>query len=66
MGISIEQMMKMLSKQLGVSEKTTFGDVVKTKAEKVGDKVFLTYVRDFIMGLMKNTPIETCMSSPIN
>ena len=51
MGISIDQMMKMLSKQLGVSEKTTFGDVVKTKAEKVGDKVFLTYVRDFDNGI---------------
>ena len=51
MGISIDQMMKMLSKQLGVSETTTFGDVMKTKAEKVGDKVFLTYVRDFDNGL---------------
>ena len=51
MGISIDQMMKMLSKQLGVSETTTFGEVVKTKAEKVGDKVFLTFVRDFDKGI---------------
>ncbi|MHA1670501.1 MAG: AMP-binding protein [Promethearchaeota archaeon] len=51
MGISIEQMMKMLSKQLGVSETTTFGEVVKNKAEKVGDKVFLTFVRDFDKGI---------------
>ena len=26
---------------------TTFADLVKHKAETVGDKVFLTYVRDF-------------------
>ena len=51
MGISIDQMMKMLSKQLGVSATTTFGDVVRTKAEKVGDKVFLTYIRDFDKGI---------------
>ncbi len=51
MGISIDQMMKMLSKQLEVSATTTFGDVVRSKAEKVGDKVFLTYIRDFDKGL---------------
>ncbi|NVM44154.1 MAG: AMP-binding protein [Candidatus Lokiarchaeota archaeon] len=51
MSISIDQMMKMLSKQLGVSATTTFGEVVKTKAEKVGDKVFLTFVRDFDKGI---------------
>jgi crotonobetaine/carnitine-CoA ligase len=51
MGISIDQMMKVLSKQLGVSETTTFREVVKNKAEKVGDKVFLTYIRDFDKGL---------------
>ncbi|HEC38262.1 MAG TPA: hypothetical protein ENI29_08495 [bacterium] len=51
MGISIDQMMKMLSKQLGVSATTTFGDIVRTKAEKVGDKVFLTYIRDFDKGI---------------
>jgi len=51
MGISIDQMMKMLSKQLEVSAATTFGEVVKTKAEKVGDKVFLTYIRDFDKGV---------------
>jgi len=51
MGISADQIMKMLSKQLGVSETTTFGEVVKTKAEKVGDKVYLTFVRDFDKGI---------------
>ncbi|GAG98231.1 unnamed protein product, partial [marine sediment metagenome] len=51
MGVSIDQMMKMLSKQLGVSATTTFGEVVKTKAEKVGDKIYLTFVRDFDKGI---------------
>ncbi|MHA2035779.1 MAG: AMP-binding protein [Promethearchaeota archaeon] len=30
-----------------ITETTTFNDVMKNKAETVGDKVFLTYVRDF-------------------
>ena len=47
MSINIDQGMKMMSQQLGLSETTTFGDVVKSKAKKVGDKVFLTYIRDF-------------------
>jgi len=51
MGLSIEQGMKLLSKQLGVTATTTLGDVIKTKAEKVGDKVFLTYIRDFDKGI---------------
>jgi len=51
MGISRDELLKMLSKQLGVSAKTTFGDVVRTKADKVGDKVFLTYIRDFDKGI---------------
>ncbi|GAH13041.1 unnamed protein product [marine sediment metagenome] len=52
MGVSRDQIMKMLSKQLGISATTTtFGEVVKTKAEKVGDKVYLTFVRDFDKGI---------------
>ena len=51
MALGIEQMMKVLSKQLGVNEKTTLGDVIKNKAEKVGDKVFLTFIRDFDKGI---------------
>ncbi len=51
MGLSIEQMMKVLSKQLGVTATTTLGDIIKRKAEKVGDKVYLTYIRDFDKGL---------------
>jgi crotonobetaine/carnitine-CoA ligase len=34
-----------------ITETTTFNDVVKNKAETVGDKVFLTYIRDFDKGL---------------
>ncbi|MBY8986171.1 MAG: acyl-CoA synthetase, partial [Candidatus Lokiarchaeota archaeon] len=34
-----------------INETTTFNDVVKNKAETVGDKVFLTYVRDFDKGI---------------
>lgn len=51
MGLSIDQMMVVLRKQLGVSPTTTFGEIVKNKAEKVGDKVFLTYIRDFDKGI---------------
>ncbi|MHA2288293.1 MAG: AMP-binding protein [Promethearchaeota archaeon] len=51
MGLSIDQMMKLLSKQLGVNERTTLGDIIKSKAEKVGDKVFLTFIRDFDKGI---------------
>ena len=51
MALGIEQMMKVLSKQLGVTETTTLGDVIKSKAEKVGDKVFLTFIRDFDNGI---------------
>ena len=34
-----------------ITETTTFNDVVKSKAISVGDKVFLTYIRDFDKGL---------------
>ena len=51
MGLSIDKMMEILRKQLGVTPTTTFGDIVKSKAEKVGDKVFLTYIRDFDKGI---------------
>ena len=39
--------MQMLSKQLDIKPKDIFAKIVKKKAERVGDKVFLTYVRDF-------------------
>ena len=34
-----------------ITATTTFNDVVKNKAENVGDKVFLTYIRDFDEGI---------------
>ena len=34
-----------------ITATTTFNDVVKNKAKTVGDKVFLTYIRDFDKGL---------------
>jgi crotonobetaine/carnitine-CoA ligase len=34
-----------------ITATTTFNDVMKNKAETVGDKVFLTYIRDFDKGL---------------
>jgi len=37
----------MSAKKFRITAKTTFNDVVKNKAETVGDKVFLTYIRDF-------------------
>jgi crotonobetaine/carnitine-CoA ligase len=47
----MDQGMALLRKQLGISPTTTFGDIVKSKADKVGDKVFLTYIRDFDKGI---------------
>ena len=34
-----------------ITATTTFNDVMKNKAETIGDKVFLTYIRDFDKGL---------------
>ncbi|MBY8990855.1 MAG: AMP-binding protein [Candidatus Lokiarchaeota archaeon] len=41
----------MLQKQLNISPTDTFTDIVRKKAERVGDKVYLTYVRDFDKGI---------------
>ena len=41
----------MSAKKFRITAKTTFNDVVKNKAETVGDKVFLTYIRDFDKGI---------------
>ena len=43
--------LKMLSKQLDIKPTDTFAEVVKKKAERVGQKVFLTYIRDFDKGI---------------
>jgi len=40
-----------MAEQLVYTEETTFNDVVKHKAVTVGDKVFMTYIRDFDQGI---------------
>jgi len=51
LNLDLEQVMNLLRKQFEIGPKTTFGDIVKSKADKVGDKVYLTYVRDFDKGI---------------
>ncbi|MFW9951951.1 MAG: AMP-binding protein [Candidatus Thorarchaeota archaeon] len=43
--------LQMLSKQLDIKPTDTFFEVVKKKADRVGDKIFLTYIRDFDKGI---------------
>ncbi len=40
-----------MAKKFRIASKTTFNDVVKHKAETIGDKKFLTYIRDFDKGI---------------
>jgi len=47
MGMSFESIRKFLIEKNNITPTTTFADVVKHKAEAVGDKVFMTFVRDF-------------------
>ncbi|HEC38658.1 hypothetical protein LCGC14_0553440 [marine sediment metagenome] len=47
MGMSFETIRKFLAEKNNITPTTTFADLVKHKAETVGDKVFMTYVRDF-------------------
>ena len=42
---------KMLQNQLNISPTDTFSDIVRKKAERVGDKVYLTFIRDFDKGI---------------
>ncbi|MFW9821555.1 MAG: AMP-binding protein, partial [Candidatus Thorarchaeota archaeon] len=51
MAISFEEVRKFLIEKNKITPTTTFADFVKTKAETVGDKVFMTYVRDFDKGI---------------
>jgi len=51
MGMSFETIRKFLIEKNKITPTSTFADVVKTKAETVGDKVFMTYVRDFDKGI---------------
>ena len=43
--------LNMVKKKEGITAKTSIGDVIKGKAERVGKKVFLTYIRDFNKGI---------------
>ena len=36
-----------MAAQFEIGPETTFGELMKHKAESVGDQVFLTYIRDF-------------------
>ncbi len=47
----INTFMNMIRKKEGITPKTVFGEIVKRKAERVGNKVFLTYIRDFDKGI---------------
>jgi len=40
-----------MAEQFQIGPETTFGDLMRHKAESVGDRVFLTYIRDFDRGL---------------
>ncbi|MFW9879852.1 MAG: AMP-binding protein [Candidatus Thorarchaeota archaeon] len=51
MSISIETISKNLREKHKITPTTTFADLVKRKAEVVGDKVFLTFIRDFDKGI---------------
>ena len=45
--LDITTYLNMVKKKEGITPSTAIGDVIKRKAEKVGKKVFLTYIRDF-------------------
>ena len=47
MSNSIETLRKNIQEKNNITPTTSFADLVKTKAEVVGDKVYLTFVRDF-------------------
>lgn len=51
MSNSFETLRKNIQEKNKITPTTTFADLVKTKAEVVGDKVYLTFVRDFDKGI---------------
>ena len=51
MSNSMEKIAKKLREKYNITPTTTFADLVKTKAEVSGDKVFLTFIRDFDKGI---------------
>ena len=48
---SFETLRKNIQEKNKITPTTTFADLVKNKAEVIGDKVYLTYVRDFDKGI---------------
>ncbi len=40
-----------MAEQFQIGPETTFGELVEHKAETLGDKIYLTYIRDFDRGL---------------
>ncbi|MFW9873425.1 MAG: AMP-binding protein [Candidatus Thorarchaeota archaeon] len=51
MGISFGEISKSLVEKNKITPTTTFAEIVKHKADTIGDKVFMTYVRDFDKGI---------------
>ena len=49
--MSFETLGKKIQEKNKITPTTSFADLVKTKAEVVGDKVYLTFVRDFDKGI---------------
>ena len=49
--MSFETIRKNIQEKNKITPTTSFADLVKTKAEVVGDKVYLTFVRDFDKGI---------------
>ncbi|MHA1728597.1 MAG: AMP-binding protein [Promethearchaeota archaeon] len=39
------------AKKLGITPNSTMADVIKEKSDRIGDKIYLTYVRDFDKGI---------------
>jgi len=49
--MSFETFRKNLQEKNNITATTTFADLVKRKAEVIGDKVYLTFIRDFDKGI---------------
>ena len=49
--MSFETIGKKIQEKNRITPTTSFADLVKTKAEVVGDKVYLTFIRDFDKGI---------------
>ncbi|MFX1454970.1 MAG: AMP-binding protein [Promethearchaeota archaeon] len=52
--MAFQELAKEIAERNKITPTTTFADLVKTKAEILGDKIFLTFVRDFDNGIDEN------------